>query len=74
MSRFVRPALWTFGGSPWAGSGTAARVAYRWAGNGWASFASAKGCGCGCGCGCGEILAVDPKFPTALCHNLTPPS
>jgi hypothetical protein len=50
-------------------SGQAAnRVAYRWAGNGWASFASAKGGGCG------EILAVDPTFPTALCQNLTPPS
>jgi hypothetical protein len=44
------------------------RVAYRWAGNGWSSFASAnRG-------GCGEILAVEPKFPTTLCQKLTPTS
>ncbi|WP_410566560.1 hypothetical protein [Amycolatopsis sp. cmx-4-61] len=43
------------------------RVAYRWAGNGWASFASSQGGGCA------EILAAEPKFPTALCQNLTPP-
>ncbi|RSN32770.1 hypothetical protein DMC61_11305 [Amycolatopsis sp. WAC 04169] len=41
---------------------------YRWAGNGWMSFASAKGGGCG------EILAAEPAFPTHLCQNLTPPS
>ncbi|SEF23431.1 hypothetical protein SAMN05421837_102171 [Amycolatopsis pretoriensis] len=44
------------------------RVAYRWAGNGWASFASANGGGCG------EILAVEPRFPAALCEKLAPPS
>ncbi|MFJ1761498.1 hypothetical protein ACIOD2_14340 [Amycolatopsis sp. NPDC088138] len=44
------------------------RVAYRWAGNGWVSFASANGGGCG------EILAVEPKFPTSLCQNLAPTS
>ncbi|WP_328615195.1 hypothetical protein OHS18_47075 [Amycolatopsis sp. NBC_00355] len=44
------------------------RVAYRWAGNGWASFASANGGGCG------EILAVEPKFPTSLCQALAPSS
>nr|WP_225956656.1 hypothetical protein [Amycolatopsis lexingtonensis] len=44
------------------------RVAYRWAGTGWASFASASGGGCG------EILAVEPAFPRSLCQNLTPPS
>jgi hypothetical protein len=50
-------------------SGQAAnRVAYRWAGDGWASFASAKGGGCG------EIVAAEPKFPTALCQELGPPS
>jgi hypothetical protein len=50
-------------------SGQAAnRVAYRWTGNGWTSFASATGGGCG------EILAVEPKFPTHLCQNLIPPS
>ncbi|WIY00836.1 hypothetical protein QRX60_43425 [Amycolatopsis mongoliensis] len=50
-------------------SGQAAyRVAYRWAGNGWTSFASAKGGGCG------EILAVEPAFPTSLCQNLPPSS
>ncbi|MEU4524526.1 hypothetical protein AB0F52_38105 [Amycolatopsis sp. NPDC024027] len=42
------------------------RVAFRWAGNGWSSFASATGGGCG------EILAAEPKFPAALCQNLTP--
>jgi hypothetical protein len=50
-------------------SGQAAnRVAYRWAGTGWVSFASAVGGGCG------EILAVEPKFPTSLCRDLTPAS
>jgi hypothetical protein len=50
-------------------SGQAAnRVAYRWTGNGRTSFASATGGGCG------EILAVEPKFPTYLCQNLIPPS
>ncbi|MEA5365514.1 hypothetical protein VA596_38730 [Amycolatopsis sp., V23-08] len=44
------------------------RVAYRWAGDGWSSFASASGGGCG------EILAVEPKFPTSLCRNLAPTS
>ncbi|MFI7121781.1 hypothetical protein [Amycolatopsis sp. NPDC049868] len=44
------------------------RVAYRWAGNGWKSFASTKGGGCS------EILAAEPTFPTHLCQNLTPPS
>lgn len=44
------------------------RVAYRWAGGGWTSFASAKDGGCG------EILAVEPAFPQALCRDLTPPS
>ncbi len=44
------------------------RVAYRWAGGGWVSFASAKGGGCG------EFLAAEPKFPTVLCRDLTPPS
>ena len=49
-------------------SGQAAtRVAYRWAGNGWESFAGAASGGCG------EILAVEPKFPTALCKDLAPP-
>ena len=42
------------------------RVAYRWAGTGWKSFASANGGGCA------EILAAEPKFPTALCQNLGP--
>ncbi len=50
-------------------SGQAAtRVAYRWDGNGWASFAGAKDGGCA------EILAAEPKFPTALCRDLTPPA
>ncbi|WP_086842799.1 hypothetical protein [Amycolatopsis kentuckyensis] len=44
------------------------RVAYRWAGTYWASFAGAKGGGCA------EILAVEPKFPTALCKDLKPPA
>ncbi|MDS0136918.1 MULTISPECIES: hypothetical protein [unclassified Amycolatopsis] len=46
----------------------ATRVAYRWAGTGWTSVAGAKGGGCG------EILAAEPKFPTALCKDLQPPS
>ncbi|WP_439380986.1 hypothetical protein [Amycolatopsis lexingtonensis] len=50
-------------------SGEAAhRVAYRWAGDSWSGFASATGGGCG------EILAVEPAFPTSLCRNLAPPS
>jgi hypothetical protein len=50
-------------------SGQAAnRVAFRWAGRGWSGFASAKSGGCG------EILAAEPKFPTALCQELAPPS
>ncbi|MEV5718867.1 hypothetical protein AB0L41_33685 [Amycolatopsis mediterranei] len=49
-------------------SGQAAtRVAYRWAGSFWESFAGANGGGCA------EILAVEPKFPTALCEHLGPP-
>jgi hypothetical protein len=46
----------------------ALRVAFRWTGTGWGDLASAKGGGCG------EILAVEPKFPTALCQDLKPPS
>lgn len=46
----------------------AVRVVYRWAGDSWASFASAKGGGCG------EILAAEPKFPVALCKDLAPPA
>ncbi|SEC78504.1 hypothetical protein SAMN04489727_5077 [Amycolatopsis tolypomycina] len=44
------------------------RVVYRWAGDTWADFASPKGGGCG------EILAAEPKFPTALCKDLAPPA
>ncbi|GHF91878.1 MULTISPECIES: hypothetical protein [Amycolatopsis] len=50
------------------GGQAATRVVYRWASYGWASFAEAKGGGCA------ELLAADPKFPTALCQNLAPPS
>ncbi|WP_410638593.1 hypothetical protein [Amycolatopsis sp. lyj-346] len=50
------------------GGEPARRVAYRWTGTGWSDFASAKGGGCG------EILAAEPKFPTALCGNPAPPS
>lgn len=49
-------------------SGQAAtRIVYRWADTGWASVARATGAGCG------EILATEPKFPTALCTDLAPP-
>ncbi|GAA4546546.1 hypothetical protein [Amycolatopsis samaneae] len=43
------------------------RVFYRWAGNGWASFANAKDGGCA------EIRAVRPDFPSALCEKLPAP-
>jgi hypothetical protein len=44
------------------------RVFYRWKDGGWESFANAaEG-------GCAEILGVEPKFPSALCEKLAPPT